>query len=605
MASCTTFYGLLLSVLWGVSGLVFTHVNEGHAADSPSESAGQSLPELNPVLAVEASSRSAPSFFERTPQQMDELLSSGSALAPDAFDYPAYQTTRQLLLAAGRLVEERGREAALDFHLGGKWYDLKRGRYIALYEQNGNCVFNAVFPFRAEPAFRFATPQNNFELSDIGSVFWRFGFWRNPATNLYEPQVAACLPVNTPQSGPLLVVLNLSAPHMPYDRYFASALCAEAVASVARSGDQALVTIGEGGVRFAPLPGVSVVVADESGAILVHSSNPALASHSLQVQADASGSSPLKKILQTLRDGSEAGVWYSGSLPVSGRDAPTPCLLYVRRAQHEDKRYLVATLLFPSELTQKYLTQGIKQYDQLIQALAAAYADPYSVAEGLHDAGFSFQRALVIPAEEKLRSAEGLWERAAQLYGARFADYCYAASFDEVPLTLSTGEEADALWREQLHIGDSIEKLGNISLRWLPGNGAALSPNFGVEVRSVWERILNGTLYGEANLGLGLNVLYGCFVESLFVSSRLVLAGNSEQAALAMRECQKQGRALGGLIALGCELNHPAAWRLQSALDGMREIFLKELLNPADLARLREESARLRGEILRGVPSGQ
>lgn len=579
----------------------------GEGADNPAESAAQPAPNLaggggEPTLADAAPLPPILSpVFQRTPQEMDQLLSSPVPPEAEAYDYPQYAQHLRLLQAAATLVQNRGLESFMDFRDGGEWFEPAKGRYVAVFAQDGRCLFDAAAPYRSTTAFQQLCPEGLFSASDVGRPFWRFGFRRNPRSGGYERQAAACMAVRSDRDRLLLVCLYLSGPVLPIDRRFAAGLCDEAAALVAQNPEQSVAYLNESkpGSRFCPFAGMFIVVADENGVLLANTRAPALMGRNLRLQSDTAGGQPLKQIVEKLK--TAGSVWYCGDLPMPGREQAQRCVAYVQSVRHQEKRYLVGCVLLPQDLSQARLAHGVKQYDRLIGALATAYADPFAPARGLRETGLQFQGALTLPAGSgsSLETTASL----AALYGARLADFCYAAAFDESAAALRAAEEADKVWRERLRMGDSVEALGSLSLVRLLDGIPQTPSGAGRGAREIWHRILDHTLYGEVHFQTGLNILYGACLEGLFTSSRLALTGKPAQAAAALQESQRQGRALVGLIGLGQELAMPEAHRLAQRLEPLREILLKEQLNPADLGRLREESARLRAELIRGNDS--
>ncbi len=608
MSAAATWSSAALRSRWAILPCLYACLLIGRLpaedSDNPAESAGQALPGGTAgVAAIDAATppplpQLLSPIFQRTPQEMDQLLGSPDLPAAGAYDYPQYALNLRLLEAAAKLVQERGLDATSDFREGGKWYEAGKGRYLAIFAPDGRCLFDAAAPYRSTAPFQQIRPEGLFSEKDLGRSFWRFGFWRNPQTGAYERQIAACLPVRSEHDGPLLVCLYLSSQILPVDRQFAAGLCNEAAALVMQGGELAFPLFHSNATagRFCPLPGMFIVVADENGTLLANSRSPAMMGRNLRLQTDAAGGQPLKQIVEKLKTG--GSLWYSGDMLLPGRQGIQHCVVYVESVKHQEKRYLVGCVLLPDELTQARLAREVKQYDRLIRALAAAYADPFAPARSLRGQGLQFQGALTLPAG----SGAGLEAPAAlaALYGARLADFTYAAAFDEPAAALRTAEEADRVWRERLRMGDSVEALGSLSLVRLLDDTPQKPSQADRGTLALWQRILDNTLYGEVRFQTGLSVLYGTFLEELFTGSRLALTGKPERAAAVLQECQKQGRALFGLVSLGQELGMPEAHRLAEHLEPLREILLKEQLNPADLGRLREESARLRGELIRG-----
>lgn len=535
-----------------------------------------------------------PPYFDLASAVMDERLADLTPPKNGEYDYAQYRILSQLLEAAARMVAERGTEAFTDFQPGGQWFDPAKGRYLSVYDQSGRCLFNADAPYRAGPLFQPLTRQELFTSDEVGKLRWRQQCWRTGRGANLVRQVAAQMAVHGPRGRDYLVCLHAAAPLLPYDRGFAISLADEAAQLVCAQGERSFNRFNQPGTPFTALPGVGVFVSDEKGTLLTSSLEPELMGRNFADLKDETGKSPARQMLTLATRG---GGWYSGTIQHPLKGKPVRLMAYARAATSQNQKYLVGVILLPGQLRQEVLNAQLRDLRQPLSPLAAEFIDSYSLARALKNNGAPYQSTLAFPAENAKALAS--WPAYARLAGARGFDFCYAAVYEQDADATAFAKETDRLWRDELMVHELTQDLSDLSLTRLWTMTRQDPGRLAQELRRLNAEIMEEAFSDLKNTQLALCYQYGKLVEALFIGTQLMASGSPEDALRALAGSRKDLVALHEASIRAAQEQLPLAEEMAFKLKPLRELFSKGTLNPADLTRLRTESARLRVDMLR------
>ncbi len=532
--------------------------------------------------------------FAQNSKELEDIVGSNTNLNLSEYDFPEYQITEKVATEALELYQKDPVKALEEFRKHGKFFNIKQGRYVSITDSNGKCVFNAAFPFREGEKFSPAGIKDQ-HLASKGS-FWSYKTRLHPSTGEYVPQYFYGIPFADKDGKTDTLYLSIAGAELPFDRHFAITMAEKTAALIQQLGIEKaaeIVNDPSGNNPFRVLSGAGVFIDNELGTILANSLSPQITGRNLYNLRDKDGNFPIR---MTIRKAKAGGGWLSGFFPSETDNNAIYKLVYVRTAKDGDNLYVVGSTIVPLELTRKKFAEAVYQFDRLATVWVSSVKGKFELAQKIKDAGLSYQSSLIIP--DNTADNISKWENFGNLAGARAFDFCYASVFNKKEDALKFALEADRLWRNELMAEELFNSLEGFSFaataRSAVNKPELLHDNF----QKMNSKLLDECLRHEENMQLAVSVIYGGFIEGLYITSSLLKTAEASQYQPLLKDYQNTAEIINRIATLSKPLQLPVLDNVNKNIDPLLKLISKNNLNETDIDTIQKMSEKLRKEML-------